>query len=206
MFCFALAFNAFASAQQTPAAASATGETVSATEALSRYEQLLKSATDPTQKFHLMSKIVPTALAADEREKTKSYALALLEQAASMKNNWNYGNAVHIGNIVLGRLALDSGDVAEARRLLLEAGKTPGSPQLNSFGPNMMLAKELLAKGEREAVVDYLNLCAKFWLMHNGRLDVWKAAAAKGEMPDFGPSLNVQLTLWRFEKWDKLKT
>jgi hypothetical protein len=205
MFCFALAFNAVAPAQQTPAAASATGETVSATEALSRYEQLLKATTDPTQTFHLMSKIVPAALAANEREKTKSYALVLLEQAASMKNNWNYGNAVHVGNIVLGRLALDSGDVAEARRLLLEAGKTPGSPQLNSFGPNMMLAKELLTKGEREAVVDYLNLCAKFWLMHDGRLDVWKAAAAKGEMPDFGPSLNVQLTLWRFEKWDKSK-
>ncbi|HEV2707386.1 MAG TPA: hypothetical protein VGV59_15830 [Pyrinomonadaceae bacterium] len=209
VFCFALAVNAVTAAQQTPhhaAAAPAAASQLTAAEALSRYEQLLKAATDASQKFYLTNKIVPTALAADEKEKAKTYALSLLEQAASMRNNWNYGNAVHIGNIVLGQLALDAGDVAEARRLLLEAGKTPGSPQLNSFGPNMMLAKELLSKGEKETVIEYLNLCAKFWLMHNGKLDIWKAAAAKGETPDFGPSLNAHLTLWRFENWDKLKT
>jgi hypothetical protein len=76
------------------------------------------------------------------------YAKNLLIQAESMKDNWNYGNAVHTANLVLGRIALADGDVEEAKCLLLLAGQTPGSPQLNSFGPDMLFAEELLEKGE----------------------------------------------------------
>jgi len=38
---------------------------------------------------------------------------------------------------------LKEGKVEDAKHYLLEAGKTPGSPQLNSFGPDMSLAEEL---------------------------------------------------------------
>jgi hypothetical protein len=57
-------------------------------------------------------------------------------------------------HLVLGLLALRNDDVATARSQLLEAGKTPGSPQLNSFGLNMMPASELLKRGERDAVIE----------------------------------------------------
>jgi hypothetical protein len=49
----------------------------------------------------------------------------------------------------LGLIAVHKNDIETARRELLESGKTPGSPTLNSFGPNMILAKELLEKGAR---------------------------------------------------------
>jgi hypothetical protein len=49
-----------------------------------------------------------------------------------------------------------NGDIEEAKKQLLLAGKTPSSPQLNSFGPNMILAKELLDKGEKDTVLHYL--------------------------------------------------
>ena len=195
-FCFTL----FASAQQPPAA-----DKPSAAEALARYEKLLQATSDQSERFYLTTKAAPTALAAGDSEKAKSYAHALLEQAASMRDDWNYGNAVHVANLVLGRIAFSSGDVAEAGRLLLEAGRTPGSPQLNSFGPNMLLAKELLAKGEREAVVQYFDLCANFWRDRQGMLSQWKAAVQKGVEPKFGPNLDYQLETWRFEKWDKLQ-
>ena len=94
--------------------------------------------------------------------------------------------------------------VAEAKRLLLEAGKSPGSPQLNSFGPNMLLAKELLAKGEQEAVIEYFDLCAKFWKPQDGRLSDWKTLVISGETPDFGANLAYRLDDWRFENWAKL--
>jgi hypothetical protein len=58
------------------------------------------------------------------------------------------GDVVHNGNLVLGIIALDEGRIEEAKWRLLAAGRSTGSPVLGSFGPNMSLAKGLLAKGE----------------------------------------------------------
>jgi hypothetical protein len=81
----------------------------------------------------------------DEAETRAHEALAL---ASTLRNNWNYGNAIHDGHSVLGRVALAKGDVSAAKDHLLKAGRTPGSPQLNSFGPNVSLARDLLLTGK----------------------------------------------------------
>jgi hypothetical protein len=80
--------------------------------------------------------------------------------------------------------------VETAKARLLDAGKTPGSPQLDSFGPNMELAHELLQKGEKDVVLQYFDLCAKFWTMGGASLDSWRQTVKAGGTPDFGPSLN----------------
>ncbi len=98
-------------------------------------------------------------------------------------SDWNYGNAVHAGHSVLGLVALRNGDVSRAREQLLEAGKTPGSGQLNSFGPNMILASELLKKGESDVVLQYFDLCRKFWKMGGAQLDSWSETVRKGGKP-----------------------
>ena len=90
-------------------------------------------------------------------------------------------------------MAFDAGDIKEAKRFLLEAGKTPGSAQLNTFGPNMFLAKNLLEMKEREVVFEYFELCAKFWKRNNGRLEQWKNNVLKEEMPDFGANLAYRI-------------
>ena len=198
IFCLTLT----ASAQQRPTGA---GQQAAAA-ALVQYEQLLQATTDLHKKFYLTRKAAGAALAAGESDKAKTYSQALLEQAAEMRGDWNYGNAIHVANLILGQIALNSGNVAEAKRLLLEAGKTPGSPQLNSFGPNMLLAKELLAKGEGEAVVQYFDLCANFWKDGADKLGAWKAYVQKGGVPDFGANLNYLLADWRFENWDRLRS
>jgi len=207
--CLALAFGAAARAQQpttpTQAPKSSAAAPRNAAEALSRYEQALPAIQDPELKFYLLTKVAPTAAEAGETEKAKAYARDLLERAPAMRKDWNYGNAIHVGNLVLGRIALAAGDVAEAKRLLLEAGGTPGSPQLNSFGPNMLLAKELLKKGERAAVVKYLDALGVFWVSNRGRIEAWKGAVAQGQTPDFGPNLTLYLSNWRYEKWDRLQ-
>ncbi len=105
------------------------------------------------------------------------------------KDNWNYGNAVQDVNIVFGRIALAEGRVKEAGEFLLKAGDTPGSPQLKSFGPNMMLARELLERGERDVVIAYLGKCSRFWTMHGGKLEEWTRQVHSGEIPDFGANL-----------------
>ena len=55
----------------------------------------------------------------------------------------------------------------------------------------MMLARELLHLGERDAVLDYLRDCRGFWKMDGGRLEQWTAAILGGDRPDFGSQLGV---------------
>lgn len=119
----------------------------------------------------------------------ESYAKEMLQAAEKNPNDWDYGNAIHNGNVIYGRIALIKGNIEEAKKRLIQAGKTPGSPQLDSFGPNMMLAKELLEKGEKKPVIEYLDLCKQFWKMDNGRLEAWKAEIQKGQVPDFEANL-----------------
>ena len=134
--------------------------------------------------YHVLSNL---ALAAGKPEKAEKYAARLLEVVTEKEESWNYGNAIHEANIVLGRTALWSGKTEEARKFLLAAGRTPGSPQLNSFGPSMELAEELLKKGERETVLQYFELCRKFWNNPDAieRLDEWTKGVREGKTPKF---------------------
>ncbi|HSY09841.1 MAG TPA: hypothetical protein VK840_02895 [Candidatus Dormibacteraeota bacterium] len=119
----------------------------------------------------------------------ENYANELLKMAPNFQNNWNYGNAIQDGNLVLGRIAVKNGQIEDAKKYLIEAGKSPGSPTMNSFGPNMSLAKDLLEKGERDTVLQYFDLCRKFWKMDYGKLDEWSKDVKAGQIPDFGANL-----------------
>lgn len=122
-------------------------------------------------------------------EDADKYARELLTLAPTFQGNWNYGNAIQDGNLVLGRIALHEGQTVEAKQYLLEAGKSPGSPTMNSFGPNMSLARDLLEKGERETVLQYFELCRKFWEMDDGKLDQWSQEVKADKIPRFGANL-----------------
>ena len=54
----------------------------------------------------------------------------------------------------------------------------------------MSLGNNLLAKGEKAVVLDYFDLCKKFWKMDNGRLDQWKVDVQADRVPDFGANLD----------------
>ena len=138
----------------------------------------------------MLSDLAKQAFEAGDMDKASEYATELLNKAPQYRSDWNYGNAVHDGNLILGRIAFDSGQLEKAKKYLLQAGKTPGSPQLNSFGPNMTLAKELLEKGEREIVISYFRLCGKFWKMGTERLKNWTSIVKRGGIPDFEANLS----------------
>jgi hypothetical protein len=53
----------------------------------------------------------------------------------------------------------------------------------------MTLANELLQKGERNTVLDYLALCAKFWKTGAPQLDSWSETVRNGQTPAFGGNL-----------------
>jgi Flp pilus assembly protein TadD len=152
---------------------------------LQRGRQLEQGASG----FYLLNDLTKMAFEAGELESAVSYSRELLETAERRPDDWNYGNAIHDGHLVLGRIALQGGDVDEAKTRLLESGKTRGSPQLNSFGPSLLLAKELLEAGEKDAVLAYLEAIGKFWHLGTDRLEQCKRAIESGNPPDFGPNL-----------------
>jgi hypothetical protein len=125
-------------------------------------------------------------------------ALADSLLAANTVTNWNYGNLIYSMHSLLGRIALREADLTQARHHLEESGKTPGSPQLNSFGPDFVLARELLEKGEREAVLAHLDRVEAFWAKpdrnppgpltghHQKELSAWRQAIQAGQIPTDG--------------------
>ncbi len=161
-----------------------------ATKAFAELEKAFHLEGDELKRFWMMPNLAKTAFEAGELDKARTYAVDSLAKAALPDySDGNNGDAKHHGNLVLGGLALKLGDVEIAKEHLLKAGQTSGSPVLCSFGPNMMLAKELLELGEGEVVIQYLKLCANFWQTIDHRAEKWIYAIEHGTVPDFGANL-----------------
>jgi thiol-disulfide isomerase/thioredoxin len=172
----------------------ARGEDVSTVGALPTTEGGRKAAPEEPAKaraslerWYGLDKAASAALEAGKTDEARRDAEELLEGASGRKGNWNYGNAIHHGNIILGRIALGAGDVQKAKDHLIAAGKTPGSPQLGSFGPDLELAQQLLDKGEGKSTADYLRLVSKFCKPMKPRFDAWATAIDDGARPRLEP-------------------
>jgi hypothetical protein len=141
------------------------------------------------KRFYELTKNLQPKYEAGKITEVKSDVGEIKQLLPNFKTNWNYGNAIHKMNIVEGRIALQNGNIDEAKKYLILAGQTNGSPQLNSFGPNMSLAKELLEKKESKVVLQYFDLCSRFWESDFSKLDEWKEIVQQGEIPNFGANL-----------------
>ena len=153
--------------------------------ALAQFERAYE-LSDELGRGAMLRYLGTTAFHAGHIEKARAYAAKMLDGNIE---NWNHGNRIHYGNLTLGRIALLQGNIEEAKSRLLGAGETPGSPQLNSFGPDMSLAQELLAHGEGDVVLEYLSLCSEFWELDRGKLERWTAQIKNGQTPDFRSAL-----------------
>lgn len=92
---------------------------------------------------------------------------------------------------------------------LLKSGKSSGSPQLNSFGPDPSLADALLKAGHADPLKVYLGDIKKFWKMENGQVDEWLASIDKGERPPLDrfsakPSTGQLAFFWFAFAWPAL--
>lgn len=87
---------------------------------------------------------------------------------------------------LLGLVALRNGDREQAKqRLLLSATGT----RVSAFGPNMLLAKELLERGEREVVLEFIQGLHATWDHGSDKLDRWATDIRAGHEPKFGANL-----------------
>ena len=158
-----------------------------AARALDQYERAYELSGRATEDS-LLTYLAWTALGAGQTEKARAYAEFMLTDRSDYRS---LGDRIHHGHLILGMIALADGKVEESKDHLLNAGRSPGSPGLRGRGPNMVLAKDLLERGETQAFVSYLELCSKFWISTRGTLLVprWIEMAMAGEIPIFGPNL-----------------
>jgi hypothetical protein len=149
----------------------------------------LANAKSEEERFYALNDVAKEGFVLGKTAESQKHAEELLTILPKYKDNWNYGNAVQDANLVLGRIAVLEGRLDDAKQYLIKAGQSPGSPQTDSFGPNMSLAKDLLVKGETEVVLQYFELCRKFWKMERGKLAQWSREVKAGKVPDFGANL-----------------
>ena len=133
-----------------------------AAKALAVFEQAIKNSSDTDDRLFVLPDAAQAAFDAGDNARATALCQEMLTMAKNPVNGRDYTDANHYGNIVLGRIALQQGDVNGAATHLIAAGEIDGNPHLNTFGPNMMLAKELLDKGETKPVIAYILACEKF--------------------------------------------
>ena len=166
--------------------------TTAARNALKEFEAAYQLTPEPERAKlrpegrHIYEHIAVTAMACGDTAKAGAYAEKLLATVKPEQDSWNYGNAIFEAHTLLGRVALSQNDIQAAERHLLESGRTPGSPQLNSFGPNMILADQLLECGSNKSVLEFLDLCGKFWTSGKDRIARWSQDIRDGKKPEFG--------------------
>ena len=144
---------------------------------------------DAFKRFLALPRIAMAALYSGDMAGAEGYAREVLADISRFPN-FSSGDATFYGNLVLGSVALKRDhDVGAAKTWLLAAGKTVGTPALDTFGPNMSLAKDLLDAGERDAVLQYFDECRSFWKDGVEKLNQWTDKVRQGSMPTFGANL-----------------
>ncbi len=161
-------------------------------EKLKFLEKAFDAAVTDWQQMSVLPNLANAACEAREDAAAEKYARRLLELAEANPKTGNHEDLVHAALTVLGRVALDRGDKQQARERLLESARVKTSPALGTTGPKMTLAQDLVEAGEREAVLQYLDLCRAFWTYDQGKIDHYmkllKAAGAPDLLARWNPS------------------
>ena len=155
--------------------------------ALAEFERAHAIETWSLSRHILLVEVAKAAVVAGALDRAVEAATEALDEAPVYEGTWQYGNTLHWAHIVLGSVALLAGQTADASAMLIRAGRIPGSPQLDSFGPDLVLAQRLLDLGDRHAVETYLTDCQRFWTSDGGSLAAALAQIRAGHSPRLDP-------------------
>lgn len=139
--------------------------------------------THRLSRFYQLEGLIEAQYQSKKYEEAQTLIAEYLKLAKIYRCNWNYGNAIHYSNRIRGLILLDSGDIEGAAEALIVAGQSTGSPQLDTFGPELNLANQLLQLGKTEEVITYLNGVNNFWEMDGGAVEKWIQEIRAGETP-----------------------
>ena len=93
---------------------------LSATEAYRDVKEDMSVLTG-TNRYNMLSHAAKLAVKVSELDDAGSYAEELLKSSTDARN-WNYGNAIYFGNMVLGQIALRRSSIDTAKAYLLASG------------------------------------------------------------------------------------
>lgn len=154
-----------------------------AKKALASLEEAFRLAKEPGTRFSVLVPMAYAALNAGELKKAKRYSRQALRLSPEFKTNWSYGSILNQAHSILGRVALKAGHIRVAKKELLESANTPGSPELNYYGPSFELVTDLARRGEWDAVAQYLKSIKRFW--NKAVLEKWAGDIAARRVPNF---------------------
>ena len=164
------------------------------------------------KRFYVLDELINKQFIKRNYYNARKLANEYLQLALLHNQNWNYGNAIHDANRILGLMSLNEGNIEEAAAFLLKSSESRGSPQLDTFGPELDLANLLLKEGKTVEVKTYLTNIKKFWEMDNGVVTEWLDQIELGQSPElnrFGQHLipwKLRLFIWFSFLWPLLIT
>jgi len=140
----------------------------------------------------LLKSLSKIAFGLEKYDRARQLATELILDFGQDANNSSYTQAAHDGNIILGRIAIRENDTAKAKEYLLIAIRAPLRREKSYFSSiDMQLARELLEKGEKDAVAEYLKLCEKllnYSEIYESKiqaLKTWQEQISEGKIPSF---------------------
>ena len=151
-----------------------------------------RSTERDAKRAMLLQSLTKIAFELGKFDRAKALATELILDFGQDAASPNYANATHTGNIILGRIAVRENDAVKAKQYLLIAVRAPLRREKSFFSKiDLRLARELLEKGEKATVSEYLKLCEKLLNYSNlyaGKvraLKSWQAQINEGKMPSF---------------------
>ncbi len=111
LVCFTLSLGSAAFAQK-PQSSVNKRKFLTDAEVVYEFEQMLKQTSDACDKMWLGNFIASASVGAGDTEKAKTYALSMLTQVGTISPDCDAGQSIHIGNLVLGHIALGEGNIA----------------------------------------------------------------------------------------------
>jgi len=154
-----------------------------------------RSQERDAERKDLIQNLAQTAFELEKYDDAASLATELILDFGNDAGDVTFDSAAHIGNIILGRVALKRHDPKKAAEYLLIAIRAPLRKE-KSWLPDIdtTLAKELFAAGEKDAVAEYFRLCEGLWNLKNEKtlfdyqtkaLQLWQEQIKQGKTPSF---------------------
>jgi hypothetical protein len=145
-----------------------------------------RSATRDSKRAELLPQVAEVAIELKNYAKANSYAKELVLEFGDDIDEYEFKEAVHQGNTILGKIALRESNINKAKEYLLISIKAVLQSKKGYLSyPNLSLAKELLEKNEKDVVLEFLKLSEQLVGTDKVSLKKWQNEINNGKVPDF---------------------